>query len=422
MNIEIELLPHQKECFNSDTYITSMSCGIGAGKSYSAALLTIIELLRGKRVLLIAPTYAMIKDVLIRQVLVILDKYKIPYRHNKNNQKISLGSGELILKSNKNADTINGLTEIDTVIIDECRLVSELAFNYAIARQRGVSNAKIYLFGTGCSVAHWFAKNSMAEGTTWIKADIRSNAKYNGDAYVQRMLKMYEDLPEEFKKRELYGLFTDGDEFSLFDKINVNAVKEHGLIQGGLDIAGTGDDYSCIAVFNGNELIHLEKKRTMNEDVLKPWQAQITRLYGVQSWYHDSTGIGNLIVFPNESTPINFGPISHSRFGTNRTRIYFDLKAKLNSGICFGSAYAKKLFENDAMVELMVTKMDSRETAKLKLIGKPEIKKLIGRSPDVADALALASIPPAYSVNYNQMRKLQVRNNPFKGMNGVSKG
>jgi len=412
MIIDIEALPHQKQVINSETYVTSMSCGIGAGKSFTAALLAIIELLRGKRVLMIAPTGAMIRDVLISEMNNILSRHGIPYSHNKSTNDIFLGNGRLFCKSDKNRDTINGLTKIDTVIMDECRLLNEKTYIYATSRQRGIPSARCYLFGTGCSKAHWFAKRSMKEGTTWVNADIYSNIKYNGEDYVERMLKEYEGLPEEFVKRELYGLFTDGDEFSLFDTIVTNAPFVPGQRIGGLDIAGTGADYSVIAIFEGNKLICLEKKRTMMDSELYTWRNQLAELYQCKIWRHDATGIGNLMSW-KDSYPINFGAGAGSRFASMRTKIYFDLKEKLQKGICFDNNKIRNMFNNEAMAELMCTKMCDRETAKLKLIDKSDIKKIIGRSPDVTDALALASVPVANAIDPNYQKFLAQKNNPF---------
>jgi len=356
----------------------------------------------------------MIRDVLIAQMKEIMEKYCIPFSHNKNTNIIKVGTGLLFCKSDKNRETINGLTKIDTVIMDECRLLNEKTYIYATSRQRGVQNAKCYLFGTGCSKAHWFAKRSMKQDgdTTWITASIYDNAKHNTQAYIDRTVKEYEGLPEEFVKRELYGLFTDGDEFSLFDTIKTDAIFTPGPKIGGLDIAGTGSDYSVIAIFEGNKLICLEKKRTMIDTELYAWRNQIAELYQCSIWRHDATGIGNLMNW-KDSYPINFGAGAGSRFASMRTKIYFDLKDKLQKGICFENNKVRTLFNNEAMAELMCTKMCDKETAKLKLIGKDEIKKIIGRSPDVTDALALASVPVANSIDPNYQRVLAQRNNPF---------
>jgi len=413
MDIQIEALPHQKKVFESSAKLTSMSCAIGSGKTYTAALLTILELLQGKRVLLITVTYSMLRDVLIAQIIEILNQHSIPYKYNKSVQKVAIGKGELFTKTNRSLETINGLTRIDTVIMDECRLLDEKAYTYSISRQRGIKNARVYLFGTGCSKNHWFAKKSMNPKACWITADIFSNAKHNGQEYIDNMLEEYADLPEEFKKRELHGLFTDGDDFTLFDTVKTNAEWIPGEIKGGLDIAGTGADYSCIAIFNGNKLICLEKKKTMDYNVLTAWKNQLSQLHDCKIWNHDATGIGNLMAW-QDSVPINFGAGAGARFANQRARIYFDLKEKLANGICFDSDKVKNIFNNEVYSELMCVELNKKETAKILLNKKEDIKKIIGRSPDLSDSMALAAIPAISAVNYNNLRRMQEINNPFR--------
>jgi len=419
MNIEIELLPHQKKILESQSYITAMSCGIGSGKTYTAALLAIIELLRGKRVLLITATYAMLRDVLIAQMKEIITEKGLPYDHNRLTQTIKIGSGEVFCKTDMNCETINGLTRIDTVIIDECRLIREKAFTYAISRQRGVKEAKVYLFGTGCSKSHWFAREAMKPSSAWITADIYSNVKHNGQEYVDRMVKEYEDLPSEFRKRELYGMFTDGDETSLFQGMRTDAEFIDGPVVGGIDIAGTGDDRSAFAIFRGNKLVCLDALNTNNIEILTRRKNEFAMRYGCHSWRHDSTSIGNLCSW-SDSVPINFGASGGKRFSKMRTRLYFDLKEKISGGICIGED-AKALFMRQAVPELMATCIETeKETGKLALIPKDAIKRQLRRSPDCADAIALAAYKIINADNSTpEMKNLYMKQqmaNPFGGL------
>lgn len=412
MDIKVDLLPHQMRVFQSKSRVTSMSCAVGAGKSYIAALLTIIEMLRNKRVLLIAPTHDMIKDVLILQMREILNDLHIPYKHNKGTQELTLGSGMLFMKTNKSVETIRGLTKINTLIIDECNLIDQRALLYGKARMRGVQDPRIYLFGTGCAKSTFFAKESMKPDTTWIQADIWSNVKYNGREYIENLIKDYEDLPADFKQRELYGAFTDGSEYSLIDKIHLDVPFVDGPTTAGLDIAGTGADWSAIAVFKGNMLVYLDKRKTNEEAQLQAWRTTVNNMHKIDRWVHDASGIGNLFQW-KDSTPLNFGAAAGTRFLNQRTRIYFDLKDKLAKGICFLNSEVRARWEKEAVLEIMMTKLAEKNSAKLQLIPKADIKKALGRSPDVADALALASIP--FQASYlEQVDLFQYYNNPFR--------
>jgi hypothetical protein len=390
-----------------------MSAGIGSGKSWTVAFLAIFHLLQGKRVLMIAPTGSMIRDVLILQMKEILDSYNIPAKLKTGQQLLRLGEGILFLRTEHSKHTINGLTKINTTIIDECRFVSELACAYAESRMRGIEDAKLYLTGTGASKHTWFAKKCLNPENTWINVPYTANIRFNGQEYIDRMTALYADLPKEFRDRELYGLHTDNDEFSLFYDVKIDVPEQPGKITAGLDIAGTGADYSACAIFNGNKLIFLGKKKTQNELELKFWQKELTNQYVVEQWFHDATGIGNLWQFPN-SIPVNFGASGGNRFANKRARIYFDLKEKLQTGICFANAEIKRLFTTEVMQELTLTKLSDKDKAKLTIDPKDEIRKALGRSPDLSDALALASAPAYDSFDANAFRYQQVKNNPFR--------
>ncbi len=63
--------------------------------------------------------------------------------------------------------------------------------------------------------------------------------------------------------------------------------------------------------------------------------------------------------------------------------------------------------------ELQATTIDERERAKIVLIPKDDIKRLIGRSPDFADAAALAALA-MNEFDADAMRRAQIYSNPFR--------
>lgn len=418
--ISWDLLPHQWEVLQSDAEVTSMSCAVGAGKTYMAATLAIYNLLEGRKVLLIGPTLSQLNNAIIRQMLYILEEKGIQYKHNKSLNKFDLGTnGELVAGSAENIESWKGVSKIDVLIIDECQLIANQdVYGYASSRirdgKKGVKG-KTYLFGNGCENTHWFAKESMKPECKWITVDAWQNERFNGKGYADRLCKLYMDMPKEFIDRELYGLFTSGSaSSSIFSTVNMEAKFEDGPTLAGMDIAGTGDDYSAISIFRGNMLIWMEKKKTRIDTELKPWQAEMNTLFGVDHWNVDSTW-GIPMEWQGEYTNCNFGSSGGFRFANLRTKMYFDLKEKLYKGICFAETWLKNMFMDECWLEMMCTKLRETENNKLILIDKGQIRKIIKRSPDMTDSLALASIPlfRDYTIDYAELRKKQIAANPF---------
>jgi len=420
MIVKTELLPHQMKVLQSESYLTSMSCGIGAGKSYMAAFMAIYWMLKGRRVLVIMPTFAMIRDTLILQMIEILNNWKIPYTLNKTLCTINIGKGIMFTRSGENIDTINSLTQIGAVIMDECRLIPEMAYTYAISRQRGVKNAKCYLFGTGCSKRAWFARESLLPDTAWIKASCVDNVKYNGQEYVDRVIAKYKGQEDYFIQRELYGDFVDGDEQSLFIDIKTNASPNvTGKRFGGMDLAiNGGSDYSSAAIFDGNKLIYLGKRKTLGMPAVQQWKNELQIKYACDNWVHDHTGLGNDLELKG-STPILFGMPGVPPYGSKRTELYYALREKLMSGIYIESDDIKKLFAVEVIPELEATKTIDKEGRNILLIPKDEIRRLLGRSPDASDALALAAWNARNiddETDWGKLKQMQFTANPYRAV------
>jgi hypothetical protein len=417
MRIQVELLPHQKKVLKSESYITSMSCGVGAGKSFMAAFMAIFWMLKGKRVLVIMPTYGSIRDTLIFQMTQILNNWGMAYRLNKTLNTITVGNGTMISRSGEAPEDINGLTQIDVVIMDECRLIPEIAYTYAISRQRGVDNAKVYLFGTGCSKRAWFARESMLDTTMWVTGSCLDNVKHNGKDYVERMQGKYKSCEQYFIDRELYGKFTDGDEQSLFMEINANALWKPGAVFGGMDLAiNGGSDYSAAAIFSGNKLIYLGKRKTLGMPAAQRWLDELKARYNCKDWFHDHTGLGNDLILEG-SSPMQFGMPGIKPYGSLRAQMYFELKQMLADGICIEYDEYRKLFDEEVVAELNETKTIDREMRNILLIPKDEIRAALNRSPDLSDALALAAHCGRCGVDemdWNEIRARQVASNPFR--------
>jgi hypothetical protein len=412
MQVDLSILHHQYEFLSSDTYMTSLSCGRGAGKTSSLCIVAIKSMLEGKKVLIVEPIISQFRTVLAPEMNAMLQRMKIVAKFNKSTYTWKYGIGEIICVSAEAAERLRGISEVSVLLLDECGSFDEMVLNLAIPTMRGVTvdNPKVGLFSTATTKSHWFCKRSLDNETKLIYASSADNP-FNGPDYYPNLLKQYKGLPEDFIQREIYGKFTDLSHNTIFHDIVPTAIPKRGLKVAGVDLA-LGGDYTSFVMFDGNVLAVMEKALTPKIENTERFIRQMCATHRPAIVNYDSTGHGSYAEVGKwtgvTTNAVNFGMSAGARYANMRTKIYFDLYFRLKD---FYQAVEFAKFK-ELLEELEATTIDEGEKAKISLIKKDEIKKLIGRSPDYADAAALAAIP-MNEINHAAIRTAQIRNNPF---------
>jgi phage terminase large subunit-like protein len=394
------MTPKQLEVLNSDSMITIFSAGRGCGKTASMALIAILNMIQGKRVLVIGPIFQQLKESNLFQTRRFLDRMKIPHKINKTDLHVNFGkTGEIMHVSGDEPESIRSYTSIDVLIFDEAASLSEDCWKLAIPTMRDTLDGKlkIYVVGTPpSSESHWMARLNKRKDVKTIFGSYKDNP-FNGQDFVNLLEKDYENYPVDFQRRELYGEFIFGGEIgSLFEDFRIetnNEYKAHSdaPIVCGLDIAGKGRDMTCAVISQNNQVLGIYLRKTANEIPLKQFVKELYLMHGFEVLRYDEGGLGHLIVFDLPVTvltvPVNFGGSGGERFANARTAMYFHLRRK---GATFMHQEILKEHGEAMLIELKATQMKERESGKLGVIEKELIKKRIGRSPDRADALVLA--------------------------------
>jgi len=418
MVINVKLLPFQHKALIAKERIVCLSCGVASGKTATSALLAIISMMQGKRILVIEPTYSQLKDVFFKEVETQMYRYKLAPKNKKiwnlNSKNMKFLSGEIICRSAEGGKSaIAGLNGIDTVIIDECSEIEDAEiYTESKNRQRKCKfpeQKKIFCVGTGACGEHWFKQVAQKPGSLLINACYKDNHFLDCEDIADYENEYGENTiwPRSYIDQYVYGKFVDSNEDSLFQEINIDAQPQQGIKVCGYDIAysGKGDD-SVIACVNGNILEKMFVKKTKGDTEIKEFQDYVDKIYQPDCWNYDATG--NAVVL--KGNPINFQS-KGGQFANMRTKLYFDLKRKLREGICIPMqvrAEQWKLIKQ----ELDATSLNmDKETKKPILIPKEKIKAILKRSPDRADALALASIPIREAIDYNA---IAAQSNPWR--------
>ncbi|MDR2555357.1 MAG: phage terminase large subunit [Fibromonadaceae bacterium] len=419
MQINVKLLPHQYAAVSAKERIIVMSMGVGSGKTSTVALIAIINMLQGKRILVIEPTYSQIVDPFMREVEKQMVRHGLMIEGTKiwnlNKKNLKYMSGEIIARSAEGGKSaFAGIDGINTVIIDEASEIADFQiFTEAKNRQRKAkfpNQKKIYVVGTGCCGEHWLKDIALKPNTLLLNACYHDNyfldpediEDYSED-YGENSI-----FPKSYIDQYVYGKFVDGGDSSLFTEIITNAPPKPGIKVAGYDCAysGTGDD-SVICVMNGNILEAVYVRKTRGDIEMKEFQNMVDLQHKPDFWNYDSTG--NAVIL--KGTAIGFANAG-GQFANMRTRIYFDLKRKLREGIHVPQHIYNEHWK-PIKQELDATSLNlEKESKKPALTGKAEIKKKLKRSPDRADALSLACIPPA-GIDHEKLRRLQMINNPY---------
>jgi phage terminase large subunit len=408
---DLKITPLQSKVLDSEAKITIVSAGRGAGKTGIMSIVSIMNMVKGKKVLLIGPIWRQLEDSNFVQTLKFLKSMKVPYDINKSKLRIRVGKGELLHISGEDPESIRGYTSIDVLIFDEAASLHEDCWKLAIATMRDTKDGqqKIYVVGTPPDdETHWVSKLAMRDDVNIIFGSYKDNP-FNGEEFAKLLEKEYENYPEDFKQRELFGQFifsnSSGSLFSNF-KIEMNEEIEFpdDPIVAGLDIAGSGNDMTCLCISQGDKIQAIYLTKTNDEIKLKQFLKEKHADHNFSVLRYDSTGMGHLLSFDIEAEieAVNFGDGAGDRYADARTLIHFMLRQKKTIYMrkdVYNSHYDK------IMGELKAIRIREQENRRIGLIKKPEIRRAIGRSPDRADAIALSM---SYTLIENKPRSIHV--------------
>jgi len=401
LQVNLQLSKKQMELLKSKKELNIVSAGRGSGKTAITSILAILHLLKGKNVLVIAPSYAQLKDQNFKEILKHLTLMGLATVINYRDLRVKHNGKEIIFVSGGEPERLRGYSEIGTIIFDEAATLCHDSYKLAIATMRALhgQEPKVYIVGTPpAEEDHWVAQLAQREDANVIFASGRDNPFIEHD-YLDKLEHEYKYLPEDFRRRELYGelVFTGASNISLFNDF---AIAEGCFdypgepIVAGLDIAGRGSDSTALCIRKGKQVLGMQMAKTPNDEKLKEFVYQMHEAWNFDVLRYDATGFGHLLTF--DKLPehvlvqgIDFGAGAGERFVNLRTLMYAVL-AKQSCIFMKDNDY--KLHRDSLMQELRETKYNlETRTRRLCLIDKKQIKeRLNGRSPDRADALALA--------------------------------
>ena len=242
-----------------------------------------------------------------------------------------------------------------------------------------------------------FSNGSLAKNKAFIQSLVTDNPHISKH-YIQQL----EGLDQLNKKRLLFGDWNYSDEDSnLFsiDKLNdmfTNEFVKDGQRYMSVDVARFGRDKSVICIFSGWKLIKIKtwKKNTLSElaDHVKKYADE----YNIprSNIITDSDGVGGAIpdfIKGTKAFVNNAKALKDQNYKNLKTQCFYHLASIIENGEIYIEEKDPEI-RHQIISELEVIKQhDVDKDNKISMTPKDQIKSILGRSPDIADAIAMRS-------------------------------
>jgi len=264
--IEIKLLKHQYELLKDiKTKIIGMVAGYGSGKTYAACEKALqLTLLNPNTVGIITePTYPMLRDIFIPDMLSTLDKHNIDYTFNKSNSifeiRVNGATNKILCMSAENYERLVGINaawaimdELDTSKIE----LALKAFEKILGRLRAGRVRQLIIVSTpeGFKALYKIFVTDNKGDRKLIRAKTTDN-KYLPDDFIKTLKTQY---PPQLLKAYLEGEFVNlasGTVYSYFNREKHNTdetIKPNDILYIGQDF-NVGGCVGTIVVLRDNK-------------------------------------------------------------------------------------------------------------------------------------------------------------------------
>lgn len=212
------------------------------------------------------------------------------------------------------------------------------------------------------------------------------------DGDIRRFQRDYPATPEE-------AFNASGDAILITGEMVADAKAWHrdgrlipqGAVVMGVDVAREGDDATCFVIRQGRVVLHKERMYKAKSHVVANRLMTLRDEFGVDHTFVDATGgFGTAVLdmlevrgalYNTTGVHFNESALEDSKFANVRTEMWWKIREWLLTDVA--------LPDNEDWGRDLCAPQYRFEGDKIRLEKKEEIKKRIGRSPDMGDALAL---------------------------------
>lgn len=399
MDIHYKLFKHQKELLACKDDMVYLRAGRGSGKSFIASLIAVIALLKGQRVLIMAQDYRALTEVIMAECIQRLYEILKPgeFEVHRVSMKITYGeTGVIYFSSYSNMDSVRGFSKIQLSILDEVCLAPSNLYEVLAYCQRNLDEPPRIIMCSTPRPANWVTSFIKDRNVRVISAKTSDNKLIKPEE-IALMKKTC--LSEEQWLREFEGVeCEDNNSGILFtDALLEDAPPSGTTISIGVDCAGYGKDCNCIVVRKGNSVIKTIRKTIAPAKDLFSEIKLIMHEHGASNFSHIAIdqaygqGLYELLMesqYKHLTYMIPFGGAPEDPAYLNkRAEMYVTAKRYMDE-------HGIRGLDDTVKEELKATRYELSPHDKVQLIKKDDIRLILKRSPDSADALALTFSMP----------------------------
>ena len=404
--MEIKLSKWQSQWmnhFDDDLYIACTA--ISAGKTRVLSMWIVMQCVQkpGLRGIIIAQTHSALRKVLIHDIIMFATMIGVHIEWNKSSQELTFDNGSTLYGySSENPEGVLGLSEIDMLAIDEAAYCSEEIYNYSRDRMRGGKYEPMVRLISSPStmerVQNWFSRVVKENPDKVIHATYKDNP-FTSDKFKQELDERYGVGTNIWRQQCLGEIFDTDVASQIIFRDEFPAEKKQLSDTGrwlGADFAGQGADNNAYVVIDGYGMLFWTKHNQQNtfqksqslRDLYTEWRC---KRGAVDNTGNYGQGALDLVsCSPNiEIDGVNFAQTAYNPelYPQARTEMYLELAQAIRNGfwVC-----------DEAKEELLAQGVAINKRGQQQLLPKEDVKKILGHSPDLADALALA----VYSMNH----------------------
>jgi len=354
------------------------------------------------RAIAIAQTHKALKRVLIREIQLVCTILNVPYEYNKTEQELTFSNGSVIFGySAENPEAMLGLSEIDFLVVDEAAYTPRECFDYAADRMRGGRyEPMIRLISSPQSMAaeNWFSEICKTHPNAVIRASALDNP-FTSKKFKKNLKERYVVGSNIYRQQVLGEIF----DFDIASQIVMRAdfivqklpptKKGYWL---GADFAGLGADSNAVVIIDQTGMVDWREASDLNTNQKADQIFTAYQDFQPIACCGDSTGgygQGAIDLLANKNIlveGVNFAQkaTDDNIYPNVRTQMYLELAKAIRNGFWVTDEVKQQLLAHQVTI-------DNR--GRQSLLPKDLVKKQLGgKSPDMADAVALA----VYAMNH----------------------
>ena len=426
MNVTITPTKRQSTAWkyltDNTTNVVLFGGAASGGKSWLGSLWVITMCLQysGVRYLIGRTVLQQLKLTTLNTIFELFNKMGLKsgehYNYNGQTNVITFyNKSEIILKdlaynpSDPQFDSLGSL-EVSGAFVDEASQISHLAFSIIKSRIRYKLNEyglipKILLT---CNPANNWIKREFY--TPYVQETLPDNIKFvpslvtDNPHVPQSYIEMLKELPTQQRQRLLEGLWDyeqDSDAIFDFDSITSCVYKfppnETDKKYMSVDVSRFGDDRSVVMIWVGLVLLecHIYRKVSTTELSSEIRSLMVSHKIPNSQVIVDSDGVGGGVA--DQIRGINFvnnsSPLHEQNFSNLKSQCYVKLSEMFIEGKISINLLDPTVID-DLTQELLAIKLkDIDKDKKVAVQSKDEMKRILGRSSDLADNLMMRMLP-----------------------------